>query len=447
MCASCTNNPCDRAIVGSAEGSVKDPVIPSHYSFRRAAMNVSPLLHDLPPHLNHVVAEAQSVASNLGVELYLVGGPVRDLMLKRAVVDLDFSVVGDAAAFAHALAERAGGALVAESPFGTAKVAVAGIEVDVASARIERYKHPGALPTVGPATILEDLARRDFTVNAMAVALHGKEFGLLLDPHGGQADIDSHLLRVLHDISFQDDATRMLRGVRFAVRLGFGFESKTEALLRRDAGMLDTISGDRLHNELFRLLQEPDPAACLRLAGDLGLLQAIHPALGDQRAISGNVRSLQAQSRDSALLLAAMVWGLEPEDAKALASRLSLSRGDVALLEQVAAFPSLRATLDEKDIRPSKVVRLLKGQSEKALQVAAALERNNRVAELVRSYLGEWRHIQPMLSGDDLQGLGVVVGPRLGEMLQRLRDARLDGEVSTREDEVGWVREFRKSRG
>lgn len=336
---------------------------------------------------------------------------------------------------------------MAESLFGTAKVALSGAEVDVAGARQEKYQQPGALPTVEPETISEDLGRRDFTVNAMAVALSGDEIGLVLDPHGGQADLDSRLLRVLHDISFQDDATRMLRGVRFAVRLGFGFEQETEALLRRDIGLMDTISGDRVRNELFRLLQEPDPAACLRLAGDLGLLQAVHSALADHEAVSANVQSLQAQSSDPALLMAAMAWGLKPEDAKALASRLSLSRSEAALLEQVAVFPSLRAALEEEGIRPSQAVRRLEGRSEKALQVAAELETNEQVARLVRSYLGEWRHAQPLLSGDDLQGLGVAVGPRLGEMLQGLREARLDGKVSTREHEVAWIGEFRESGG
>ena len=406
-------------------------------------MNAAPLprniLRNLPTRLGFVVDQARSAASELGIEAYLVGGPVRDLLLGREVVDLDLMVAGDGIAFAHALAERLGGAVAGESRFGTAKVEAAGVAIDVASARRERYERPGALPSVEPGSVNDDLARRDFTVNAMAVALREREFGLLLDPCGGQKDMDARLLRSLHAASFQDDATRMLRGVRYAVRLEFAFEPGTAALVRSGAGYLGSISGDRLRNELYRMLGEPDPAACLRLAGELGLLRAMHSALADHNAIAGNAAKASVAGSEAAMA-AAIAWGLSPEEAKSLASRLRLRAADAAVMEDVARFTELRLTLAREGLRPSEAVRLLDGQSAEALQVAAALADNAPVGRLVRTYLEEWRYAQPLLTGDDLRRLGVAPSPRLGEMLRGLRDARLDGEVSTREDEVGWVR-------
>ena len=415
---------------------------PCRTRWQYLAMNAAPLprniLRNLPARLGSAVDEARSAASEFGVEAHLVGGPVRDLLLGREVVDLDLMVVGDGVTFAHALAERLGGAVVGESQFGTAKVEASGVAIDVASARRERYERPGALPSVAPGSVDDDLARRDFTVNAMAVALYEREFGLLLDPCGGRRDMAARLLRSLHDASFQDDATRMLRGVRYAVRLGFAFEPGTAALVRSGAGFLDAISGDRLRNELYKMLGEPDPAACLRLAGELGLLRTMHAALADQNAIAGNAAKAGIAGSEAAMA-AAMAWGLSPEEAKSLASRLRLRSADAAVMEDVARIAELRPALTREGLRPSEAVRLLDGQSAEALQVVAALTDDAQVERLVRIYLEEWRYAQPLLTGDDLQELGASPGPRMGELLRGLRDARLDGEVSTRKDEVEWV--------
>ena len=404
-----------------------------------ASLTPRNILGNLPARLGSAVDEARSAASELGVEAHLVGGPVRDLLLGREVVDLDLMVVGDGVAFAHALAERLGGAVVGESQFGTAKVEAAGVAIDVASARRERYERPGALPSVAPGSVDDDLARRDFTVNAMAVALHEREFGLLLDPCGGRRDMAARLLRSLHDASFRDDATRMLRGVRYAVRLGFAFEPGTAALVRSGAGYLDAISGDRLRNELYKMLGEPDPAGCLRLAGELGLLRAMHPALADHNAITGNAAKAGMVGSEAAMV-AAVAWGLSPEEAKSLASRLRLRTADAAMMEDVARFAELRPALAREGLRPSEAVRLLDGQSAEALQVVAALTDDAQVERLVRTYLEEWHNALPLLTGDDLQELGASPGPGMGVLLSGLRDARLNGEVATREDEERWVR-------
>jgi tRNA nucleotidyltransferase (CCA-adding enzyme) len=198
--------------------------------------------------------------------LYLVGGAVRDILLGRSTSDLDFVVEGDSGD-AAAIAERIAPGHVAHEQFGTASVDLDGVRIDIAMARTETYPSPGALPEVHPATLAEDLGRRDFTINAMAVALDGA--GELIDPHGGEADLEAGLLRVLHERSFIDDPTRALRAARYAARFGFSLDPGTERLLR--AADLGAVSRYRLDAEMGRLEAEEDAGVALELARSWGL--------------------------------------------------------------------------------------------------------------------------------------------------------------------------------
>ena len=215
-----------------------------------------------------------------GLEAYLVGGPVRDLLLGASTTDLDVTVVGDAVAVAEKLAADIDGRLTVHQRFGTATVATASVTIDLVTARRETYRAPGALPDVEPGGIADDLARRDFTINAMASPMPGPA-DELVDPHGGRADLDAGLIRVLHPESFLDDPTRILRAVRYAARFGFAIEPETARLMAEAlAGRaLSTLTGDRLRHELQRTFEETNPAAALRLAHHRGVLAAIHPAL------------------------------------------------------------------------------------------------------------------------------------------------------------------------
>src|SRR5690349_1908741 len=216
--------------------------------------------------LEHMHPELDLVREVAGDPVYLVGGAVRDLLLGRGRADIDLVVEGDAAA----LAARLGADVTAHERFGTAKLILEGHEVDVATARTEAYPHPGALPVVGPARHLDaDLARRDFTINAMAIPLHGAP--RLIDPHGGQADLGTRRLRVLHDGSFADDPTRAIRAVRYAARFGFALEARTEELLR--AADLATVSANRREAELLRLASEAQAPRAFELLGEWGLVE------------------------------------------------------------------------------------------------------------------------------------------------------------------------------
>lgn len=383
-----------------------------------------------------------ALARERRLPLYLVGGSVRDLLLGSPTLDLDLVVEGDAPALAQAAAAALEGArATVHGAFGTATVLGPGYRLDLATARAESYPRPGALPRVRPAAIEDDLGRRDFTVHAMALALSGAREGRLLDPHGGLADLRSGLLRVLHEASFQDDATRILRAARYAARFSFHLEARTLAWMERDAPYLATISGPRLHHELLRTLEEERPADALALLEGLGALRHIHPALafddGMARAFA-LAPSLAGAEAGPPLYLAVLAARLTEGEAASLAQRLSLNRRE---REAVLAMPRLRRAARglAGDASPSQAVRLLEPFPTAALW-AFALVGDELARGTVLRYLREWRQVRPALGGRDLLRLGVPRGPRMGQLLAALRDARLEGRVRSREEEMEMVR-------
>jgi tRNA nucleotidyltransferase (CCA-adding enzyme) len=246
---------------------------------------------------------------------YLVGGAVRDLLRGSASVDLDVAVEGDAHAVARALAERLGGEATEHARFGTASVRARELHVDLARTRRETYARPGALPAVAPAPLADDLARRDFTINAMAIGLTGAGAGRLVDPHGGRADLRAGLVRVLHPRSFEDDPTRLLRALRYAARLGFALDPETERRARAAAasGAPRTVSGKRIADELLDLLAEPECAAAVERMRELGLDRALHPALAaDPDRVASAALASGETGADRVLAALAALVGSDP---------------------------------------------------------------------------------------------------------------------------------------
>ena len=408
-----------------------------------AAASLIPAMEALlPPATIGLLRRAGAAAAREGAALYLVGGSVRDLLLGRPVVDLDLTVEGDGPRIAEALAAELGGRVSARSQFGTAKLVVGEQTLDVATARRETYDHPGALPTVRPGTLRDDLARRDFTVNAMAAHLGPETFGEIEDRLGGGADLAQRVLRPLHDGSFVDDATRILRAVRYEHRLGFRMDALTEALVRRDARYLSTISGDRVRHEIERICQEAQPEAALARARDLGVLTALLPGLDWPEEVHDAVsRAREAAEQTAPLLFVALLAStLGAEEAAAFADRLAMpARWRRVVDHTVALGPTLDA-LAEEGLRPSQVERLLRGTEEQAALAWRLLAGAGIVWERLGSYATELRHVQPRLNGHDLRDMGAPAGPAMGALLEELRAAVLDGEVQGRDEEEAWVR-------
>jgi len=308
----------------------------------------------LPTRARRLLDQLLPIAERHAVPVYLIGGPLRDLLLERPSLDTDIAVEGDAMALARELAEATGGGAVTHPTFLTATVRIPGFHLDLITARSETYARPGALPTVTPATIRDDLLRRDFTVNALALRLSGPEAGKIFDPAGGLADLDSRLIRALHDRSFRDDATRILRAVRYAARLGFQIEAQTLAWIKRDIAYLHTISGARLHHEFSRILAEGAPEEALRSLHNCGALAATHPTLRFQRAHAAAFARLQRLNPNGARAAywPVLAWRLTEPEAAALARRLALTRAQRAALQ---AMPALQA-LEQKIVSVTPLI-------------------------------------------------------------------------------------------
>jgi tRNA nucleotidyltransferase (CCA-adding enzyme) len=348
--------------------------------------------------LLRVYPELEAVREAATEPVYLVGGAVRDLLLGRGRADIDIVVEGDAAA----LASRLGADVVSHERFATAKVSLDDHEVDIATARTESYPRPGALPEVEPAARVEaDLARRDFTINAMAISLDPEAD--LIDPHGGQADLVAGRLRVLHPGSFVDDPTRALRAARYAARFGFEPEPETRALLR-DAD-LGTVSADRRDAELLRLAGEAEAPRAFALLAEWGLVELREAGV--------------ELAADVAELLRSEPWAeLVPRDRALVAAALGPARGEGALAE---ARPE----------RPSEGVALADGHDPVELILARALG-----ARWLDRYLAEWRHVALEIDGETLIAAGVAQGPAIGRGLDEALRRKLDGEISEREQEL-----------
>ena len=332
------------------------------------------------------------------VPAYLVGGVVRDLLLGREVADLDVAIEGDA----EALMDLPGFSLERDALFLTGRLEQGDVKIDVAQARAESYPAPGALPVVRPASIREDLARRDFTLNAMAYPLSGDR--RLIDPHAGLDDLRAGVLRILHEGSFADDPTRALRAARYAARFGFRLEPETERLLRE--ADLSTVSEDRIDNELRRIAAEDDPAAPLRLIAEWGVMPSLDPQAPDRVA-------------EVARLASAPPWSGWVH--RELAVMLAIVRPLPQIRELAAATPE----------RPSEAVRLSSAWDPAQLLVARALD-----AEWLDRYAAEWRHVHLEINGEDLLGEGIPEGPAIGRGLEAALSGKLDGEISGREEEL-----------
>jgi tRNA nucleotidyltransferase (CCA-adding enzyme) len=368
---------------------------------------------------------------------YLVGGAVRDLLRGAEMVDLDVAVEGDARAVARALAERVRGEAREHERFGTAKVRADDLNVDLATTRRESYPEPGALPVVEEAGLREDLDRRDFTINAMAVGLSGDDLGHLYDPRGGRADLDEGVVRVLHERSFIDDPTRLLRALRYEARLGLRMDPDTE-LLARDAaaeGGLRTVSGARVRDELMDLLAEPELPTGVTRMRELGVDRAMHTALeADTELVASAALGAVTIGADRALAALAALCAPAAERLDLWLADLHLAawnRDAVARAARIA--PRLAAELQEREHTPSELRALLGRETHVALALALAMGAPH---EPILQWVTELEPVRLEISGEDLLAEGVPEGPALGRALEETLTRKLDGLVRGRDQEL-----------
>ncbi|HZU85857.1 MAG TPA: CBS domain-containing protein, partial [Anaerolineaceae bacterium] len=417
--------------------------------------------------LRLVAAEARAQRSGA----YIVGGFVRDLILDRPSLDFDIVVEGDAIVLARTLAKQFGGRLVCHSRFGTAKwrlyeqedgaqgmdarlsKALGGENglpdfLDLISARTEFYEYPSALPTVERSSIKLDLHRRDFTINTLALRLDGQHYGDLYDFWGGLADLRNGLVRVLHSLSFVDDPTRMARAVRFEQRFGFAIEDRTRQLIGEARDLLRQLSGDRLRHELDLILAERQAPAMLARLDELGLLSTLHPDLGWKAELARPLEEVLAGELDPGWqlpdlwqhyplrrILAYCVWlsTLSAESAAQVVQRLRLPHPLAQAVEWTGKLS--KSGLGVAGERPSRATAILSEIPLPAAYALRVLGLPPRARAALENYVSTWRHIYPLTNGHILLARGLKPGPRISYILNTLRDAWLDGQIHSPEEE------------
>ena len=379
-------------------------------------------------------------ATQESLPVYLVGGPVRDAVLDVPANDLDFVLIGDAPTLASDLAEELGGQVTVHPRFGTATVEIEGDRIDIVTARKEVYPFPGSLPEVSASSLEDDLARRDFSINAMALPLSG-DSPEVIDPHGGLEGLAYRRVATLHPGSFTDDPSRMLRAVRYEQRLGLQISDTTlsemqSALAGRHA---DAVSGDRWRQEFQKIFEEPQAFKMLIRAIGLGVLAAIHPALSDSRPLAILAGEGGLAPSD---FLAALAMPLSAADGDGVSSRLNLPTDWARVVRDTIALQGILPEITGPSVSPSKVCSALEKLDADAIAAAARLSLDIQLASRLRRYLDVWRLVSPVLTGDDLLAMGVPPGSNVGEVLRELNSAKLDGLVGGEDEERALVNQI-----
>lgn len=433
----------------------------------RKYRNIASLMQErLPAKTLAYLYAAGEYGDEIGVNIYAVGGFVRDILMNRSNLDLDMVVEGDALAFATGLANKLGAKIRFHHPFKTAQLLIpeasgqAEQRLDIATARLEYYDHPGALPTVELSSIKMDLYRRDFTINAVAVQLNREHFGRFLDFFGAMRDLKDHMIRVLHSLSFVEDPTRILRAVRFEQRFEFQLGNQTERLIKNaiQLRLLQKVSDGRMMHEFKNILLEEDAVACLERLEALGILSAIHPALHltpKKQDLLYEVRKiidwygllyLSPQPNICQLYLLCLCIHSKYLEASAIIKKLGFSdgmrKGFLTLREQTRTIEKKLRDNFKAGLPKSELYELLHPlQLETILFIMANVD-NDDIKRDISFYLTKLRDIKPDIDGDDVIELGVPQGPCVGKLIRNILHAKIDEKVKGRQDQLELLKSF-----
>jgi tRNA nucleotidyltransferase (CCA-adding enzyme) len=414
----------------------------------------------LPLQILRILREAGEVASRMELKIYAVGGFVRDLLLGQENFDLDLTVEGDGILFSEEFARQHSCRVKCHHKFGTAVILMNdGQKIDVASTRLEYYESPGVLPIVERSSLRMDLYRRDFTINTLAVCLNSDHFGLLADYFGAQKDLKEKSLKVLHNLSFVEDPTRVFRAVRFEQRLGFHIALQTENLIKNAVKMnfLEKLGGKRLLAELIHILNEKEPLKAITRMESLGLLSFIHNQIKlTTQTLSTLKESAQILSWFELLYLGvtfdkwvvyllALTTELGPAEFMECCTRLAVNKNQRIKIAEHRRKGLL--LLDEwgrllrrgQKLLPSSIYRSLRDLTVEIPLYLMAVTTREDIRKQISHYFTHLSTVKIFVNGDDLKNLGIPNGPLFKEILDRILDARLDGEVESRDDELRMV--------
>ncbi|MDI6606061.1 MAG: hypothetical protein QME65_02835 [Candidatus Omnitrophota bacterium] len=418
-------------------------------------------LKKLPKEIKGLIKIARKVAAIKKMPAYLVGGFVRDLILGVTNLDLDIVVEGNGIIFAEGLASRLKARLIRHKRFATATVTLKPqIKIDIATARKESYPQAAELPLVAAGTLKEDLLRRDFTINAMAINIFPGNFGSLVDLFGGERDLRRRRLRVLHDLSFIDDPTRILRAIRFKERYNFNIEPATLKLLKEAlrAKMLERVEPQRVRDDLILSLKERHPLKNIRRIQALAGFDFIFPGLRPSRGEYRFIRSIESQitwfrkvySRRRALdtwlmYFMGLIDPLRVKDTEEVCKKFAFRRGET---KRILSFKNIKRKfvlqLSKSRINPSRIFSLLEPLSYEAILLVKAKYKKPNLKKHIEDFFEIYNGIRIYVSGKDLGGMGVAPGPVYKKIFTRVLNAKLNGQVKTKEQELDLIRKLIK---
>jgi tRNA nucleotidyltransferase (CCA-adding enzyme) len=413
-------------------------------------------LQRLPAEIQDLVQFAAEIAATRSARAYLVGGFVRDLLLKIPNLDLDITVEGDGIGYAEELGRRLNARIIRHRRFGTATLTLRHhLKIDVATVRKEAYPKPACLPEVSAGTLWDDLSRRDFTINAMAISLQRYEFGKLIDFFSSRQDLKDKKIRVLHEKSFIDDPTRITRAVRFEQRYNFKIEPETLSYIKEAAGrkMLEKVQPQRLRDELVLLLKEKQPLKSLRRIAVLTGFGFIHPhlvfnkeTLGILDAVAGQIdwfghTHLHRRKLDGWLIyFMGLIDTLKEEETRTLLALLALHRGEAKRVISIKEINQAGITrLCRKDTKPAELFALLEPLSYEAILFLKAKYRNRVFNENVEHFLEAYNGMRIHVGGDDLRRMGVSPGPEYQKIFSQVLHAKIEGRLKSKEDELAFI--------
>jgi tRNA nucleotidyltransferase (CCA-adding enzyme) len=417
------------------------------------------LIEKLPQDLLELVYLTRDAAEQQGENAYLVGGFVRDLLLGVKNYDLDFVIELDGIGVAEVLSQKLKAKLIRHRRFGTATLVIGHHhKIDISTARRESYPQPAALPHVAPGTLQDDLFRRDFTINALAIAVTGSAFGTLIDYYGGLHDMRDRNIRILHPASFIDDPTRILRGIRFEQRLDFTFEPETRKCLIEAVrqGMLLQVQPQRLRDDLILMFKEEHPLKEIRRMKDLTGVSFIDEGLSLPAESLGLFKSIEqhivwfkrefSERRHIDTWLVYFMGLLEPLSVRrceAVLKKFVFPRGvDKRIMVYKQEADTLRKALVRERIRVSRIFNLLEPLSYEVIILLLASLKDPRARERIDVFLRHHNGTKSSITGKDLLALGVEPGPHYQRILRAVLNARLDGKVKNREEEIAFARDL-----
>ncbi len=420
--------------------------------------NLKSLLRErLPKRLETLLQDIGAAADTVGVDAYAVGGFVRDLLLGVENYDIDIVIEGDGIAFAENFAAAAAARMRSHQRFGTAVIIFPdGFKIDVATARTEYYEYPTALPTVELSSIKKDLYRRDFTINTLAIKLNKKDFGYLIDFFGGQRDLKEKTIRVLHNLSFIEDPTRIYRAIRFEQRFGFKIARHTQSLIGSTTkiDLFHRLAGRRLFTELVLLLSEEDPAKPIARLAEFDLLRFIHPSLqwdGDTELLFQNIKDalawykllfLEKRHEPWQIYFFGLIDRLSLKETEEVCQRLNIKEVLLAkiLTTKTESGDVLQRLYKMRALKPSRLFGLLKGYPQEMLLYMMAKADKEEAKKGISLYLSHLQDIRLSITGRDLAQLGIKPGPLYGKIMGQILWAKIDGLVKTREEELEFAK-------